>query len=161
MFASRLAPWLSRRCIHYGWLMVAMTFLTTICSSAAISLSGILVLPLIQEFGWGRAEIAAVMGLMLLLFAGTAPFAGALMLRYGLCRTVGVAVAMTLLGLGLTTRMIALWQFALGFGGLIGAAAGMLALALPASIANRWFNLRRGLAMGILTAAFAAGQLTF
>jgi MFS family permease len=161
MFASRLAPWLTRRGIHYGWLMVAMTFLTTICSSAAISLSGILVLPLIQEFGWGRAEIAAVMGLMLLLFAGTAPFAGALMLRYGLCRTVGVAVAMTLLGLGLTTRMIALWQFALGFGGLIGAAAGMLALALPASIANRWFNLRRGLAMGILTAAFAAGQLTF
>src|SRR5689334_10819734 len=161
MFASRLAPWLTRRGLHYGWLMLAMTFLTTICSSAAISLSGILVLPLIQEFGWGRAEIAAVMGLMLLLFAGTAPFAGALMLRYGLCRTVGVAVAMTLLGLGLTTRMLAQWQFALGFGGLIGTAAGMLALALPASIANRWFNLRRGLAMGILTAAFAAGQLTF
>jgi hypothetical protein len=85
MFASRLAPWLTRRGVHYGWLMLAMTFLTTVCSSAAISLSGILVLPLIQEFGWGRADIAAVMGLMLLLFAGTAPFAGAIMLRYGLC----------------------------------------------------------------------------
>ena len=94
MFASRLAPWLTRRGIHYGWFMVAMTFLTTICSSAAISLSGILVLPLVQEFGWGRAEIAAVMGLMLLLYAGTAPFAGALMLRYRLCRTVAVAVAL-------------------------------------------------------------------
>ena len=93
-------PWLTRRGIHYGWLMVAMTFLTTICSSAAISLSGILVLPLIQEFGWGRADIAAVMGLMLLLFAGTAPFAGAIMLRYGLCRTVAMAVGVTLLGLG-------------------------------------------------------------
>jgi len=161
MFASSLAPWLTRRGIHYGWFMVAMTFLTTICSSAAISLSGILVLPLVQEFGWGRAEIAAVMGLMLLLFAGTAPFAGALMLRYGLCRTVAAAVTMTLLGLGLTARMTVLWQFALAFGGLIGVAAGMLAMALPASIANRWFNLRRGLAMGILTAAFAAGQLTF
>jgi MFS family permease len=141
--------------------MVAITFLTTVCSSAAISLAGILVLPLIQEFGWGRTDIAAVMGLMLLLFAGTAPFAGAIMLRYGLCRTVGTAVAMTLLGLWLTARMATLWQFSIGFGALLGTAAGVLALALPASIANRWFTERRGLAMGILTAAFAAGQLTF
>jgi MFS family permease len=161
MFALRLAPWLSRHRIHYGWFMVGVTFLTTVCSSAAISLAGILVLPLMQEFGWGRADIAAVMGLMLLLFAGTSPFAGALMLRYGLCRTVAMAVAMTLLGLGLTVRMAALWQFAIGFGVFLGAAAGALAMALPASIANRWFTLRRGLAMGILTAAFAAGQLTF
>src|SRR5690242_8118539 len=101
------------------------------------------------------------MGLMLLLFAGTAPFAGAIMLRYGLCRTVATAVGMTLLGLALTMRMTTLWQFACGFGVLLGSAAGVLALALPASIANRWFTLRRGLAMGILTAAFAAGQLTF
>lgn len=161
MFASYLAAWLTRRGIHYGWFMVAITFLTTVCSSAAISLAGILVLPLIQEFGWGRTDIAAVMGLMLLLFAGTAPFAGAIMLRYGLCRTVGTAVAMTLLGLWLTARMATLWQFSIGFGVLLGTAAGVLALALPASIANRWFTERRGLAMGILTAAFAAGQLTF
>ena len=128
MFASRLAPWLTRRGVHYGWLMVALTFLTTVCSSAAISLSGILVLPLVQEFGWGRADIGAVMGLMLLLFAGTAPFGGAIMLRYGLCRTVAVAVGMTLLGLALTMRMTSLWQFACGFGVLLGSAAGVLAL---------------------------------
>ncbi len=161
MFASRLAPWLTRRGIHYGWFMVGITFLTTVCSSAAISLAGILVLPLVQEFAWSRADIAGVMGLMLLLFAATAPFAGALMLRYGLCRTVTAAVTMTLLGLGLTARMAALWQFAIGFGVLLGSAGGVLSMALPASIANRWFTLRRGLAMGILTAAFAAGQLTF
>lgn len=161
MFASRLASILARRGIHYGWFMVALTFLTTVCSSAAISLAGILVLPLIQEFGWGRADIAAVMALMLLLFAGTAPFAGAIMLRYGLCRTVATAVAMTLLGLWVTARMATLWQFSIGFGVLLGIAAGVLALALPASIANRWFTERRGLVMGILTAAFAAGQLTF
>jgi MFS family permease len=161
MLATRLAPWLTRRGIHYGWLMVGITFLTTVCSSAAISLAGILVLPLIQDFGWGRADIAAVMGLMLLLFAGMAPFAGALMLRYGLRLTVLTALAMTLLGLGLMARMATLWQFATGFGVLLGTAAGVLTMALPASIANRWFTLRRGLAMGILTAAFAAGQLTF
>jgi len=161
MFASHLAPWLTRRGINYGWLMVGITFLTSVCSSAAISLAGILVLPLIEEFHWGRADIAAIMGLMLLLFAGMAPFAGALMLRYGLRRTVLTAVAMTLVGVGLTARMATLWQFAVGFGVLLGLAAGVLTMALPATIANRWFTHRRGLAMGILTAAFAAGQLTF
>jgi MFS family permease len=161
MFAPHVAPWLTRHGIHYGWFMVGITFLTTVCSSAAISLAGILVLPLIQEFGWSRADIAAVMGLMLLLFAGMAPFAGALMLRYGLRRTVMTAGAMTLMGLGVTARMATLWQFAIGFGVLLGSAAGVLTMALPAAIANRWFALRRGLAMGILTAAFAAGQLTF
>jgi MFS family permease len=161
MFASRLAPWLTRRGIHYGWVMVGITFLTTVCSSATISLAGILVLPLVHDFGWSRADIAAVMGLTLLLFAGMAPFAGALMLRYGLRRTVLTAVAATLLGLALTARMATLWQFAIGFGVLLGTAAGVLTMALPATIANRWFTLRRGLAMGILTAAFAAGQLTF
>src|SRR5215831_4254307 len=59
MFASRLAPWLTRQGVHYGWVMVAITFLTTVCSSAATSLAGILVLPLIQEFGWGRGDISA------------------------------------------------------------------------------------------------------
>ena len=161
MFASHIARWLTRHRIHYGWFMVAITFVTTVCSSAALSLAGILVLPLVQEFHWGRADIAAVMGLMLLLFAGMAPFAGALMLRYGLCRTVVVAIAMTLLGLVVTARMATLWQFAAGFGVLLGTAAGILSMALPASIANRWFTHRRGLAMGILTAAFAVGQLTF
>ena len=124
MFASHIARWLTRHRIHYGWFMVAITFVTTVCSSAALSLAGILVLPLVQEFHWGRADIAAVMGLMLLLFAGMAPFAGALMLRYGLCRTVVVAIAMTLLGLVVTARMATLWQFAAGFGVLLGTAAG-------------------------------------
>src|SRR6201995_1429169 len=133
MLAFPLARWLTRHGVHYGWVMVAITFLTTACSSTAISLSGILVLPLIQEFGWGRADIAAVMGLMLLLFAGTAPFAGAIMLRYGLCRTVVAAGAMKLPRLCVTSRMAPVWQFAIGFGVLLGIAAGVLALALPAS----------------------------
>jgi MFS family permease len=161
MLASSVAPWLTRRGIHYGWIMVAITFVTTVCSSASISLAGILVLPLVGEFAWSRSEIAAVMGLMLLLYAGMAPFAGALLLRYGLCRTVVAAIAMTLLGLGVVSHMTTLWQFAIGFAACLGLAAGVLTMALPATIANRWFTLRRGLAMGILTAAFAAGQLTF
>jgi len=161
MLAASLAPWLSRRGIHYGWVMVALTFMIAVCTSAALSLPGVLILPMLKEFGWVRADVSGAMGLMLIMFAVTAPFAGALMLRYGLRRVVVAAAIMVTLGLLGTTMMTERWQLWLTLGVLLGTAGGMVALALSATVANRWFAQRRGLAMGILTAAFAAGQLSF
>lgn len=161
MLAASLAPWLSRHGIHYGWLMVALTFLATVCTSAATTLPGVLLLPMMSEFAWVRADISGAMGLMLLTYALAAPFAGALILRYGLTRVVIVAGLMTTLALLGTIGVSAPWHLLVTLGMLLGTAAGMVALALSATVANRWFVQRRGLAMGILTAGFAAGQLTF
>src|SRR4029079_2744861 len=44
---------------------------------------------------------------------------------------------------------------------VVGIGSGMAALVLGATIVNRWFVARRGLAMGILTASTATGQLIF
>jgi hypothetical protein len=49
MLAASLAPWLSRIGVHYCWVMVAITFLTTVCISAAISLPGVLLLPMVND----------------------------------------------------------------------------------------------------------------
>jgi len=76
MFAARLAPWLARHGIHYGWIMVALTFLTTICSSAAVSLPGVLLVPMTQEFGWTKADVSGSVGLLFVMFAGTGPSPG-------------------------------------------------------------------------------------
>lgn len=161
MLAGSLAPWLARHGIHYGWVMVALTFLATVCTSAATTLPGVLLLPMMSEFAWGRADIAGAMGLMLATYALAAPFAGALILRYGLTRVVIVSGLMTMLALIGTIRVGAPWHLLVTLGLLLGTAAGLVALSLSATIANRWFVQRRGLAMGILTAGFAAGQLTF
>ena len=160
MFAARLSPWLLQRGIHYGWVMVGLTFLNAVCSSAATTLPGVLLLPMSQEFGWGRGDIAGAMGLMLTLFALMAPFAGATILRYGLRHVVVGAAGVSTVALLLVTQATAQWHLWLGFG-LLGAAAGIVALSLSATVASRWFVQRRGLAMGVLTAAFAAGQLVF
>ena len=161
MLAASLAPWFNRNGIHYAWVMVAITFLTTVCTSAAISLPGVLLLPMINEYGWVRADVAGAMGLMLILFAVTAPFAGALMLRYGLRRVVVASAVMTAIALLGTAQVNQRWHLWISLGILLGTAGGMVALPLSATVANRWFAKRRGLAMGILTAAFAAGQLSF
>jgi predicted MFS family arabinose efflux permease len=44
---------------------------------------------------------------------------------------------------------------------LVGIGSGMVALVLGATVVNRWFTARRGLAMGLLTASAATGQLVF
>ena len=56
MLSSFLAPALARRGIHYGWVMVAATFLTMLATAAAMGMPGVLLLPLQQEYGWSTAD---------------------------------------------------------------------------------------------------------
>lgn len=161
MFAASLAPWFARRGIHYGWVMVALTFVTATCSAAAMSMPGVLVLPIEREFGWSRGQISVAMALLLVLFGAMAPFAGALMLRYGLRRVVVAGAVLAVAGLGGTMLVSKLWHLWLSMGLLLGLAGGTTALVLSATVTNRWFAERRGLVMGVLAAAFAAGQLVF
>jgi MFS family permease len=160
MFAATAAPWFTRRGIHYGWVMLGLTFMVSVCTSAAVSLPGVLIVPMTEEFGWGRGAVAGAMGVMFCLFALMAPFAGALMIRYGLRRVVSAATILAVSAVIGLTLVSAPWQVWACLA-VLGAAAGMVALVLSATVANRWFAERRGLAMGLLTAAFAAGQLSF
>jgi predicted MFS family arabinose efflux permease len=64
-------------------------------------------------------------------------------------------------GVALTSLMEHVWQLVLLWGVVVGAGTGMMALALGATVVNRWFTEKRGFAMGILTASNATGQLLF
>ncbi|MEN0075289.1 MAG: MFS transporter [Paracraurococcus sp.] len=161
MLADLLARPLARRGIHYAWVMVALTFLVSLASAGALGVLGALLLPVQREFGWETATISGALALRLLLFGLTAPFAAAILQRYGLRRTVALALSLVILGCGLSIGMRAPWQLWLSWGLLTGLGTGMTALVLGATVANRWFTARRGLVMGILTATNATGQLVF
>jgi predicted MFS family arabinose efflux permease len=161
MFAARLAPALARRGIHYGWVMAAITFLTTLSTAAAMGLPGILIVPLRQEFGWSTTDVAGPLSLRLLLFGLCAPFAAALISRYGIRAIVTAAVGMIVAGVVIASRMTGLWQMWLAWGVIMGIGTGLTALVLAATVVNRWFAVRRGLVLGALTAANATGQLLF
>jgi MFS family permease len=160
MFASTFARLLSRHGIHYGWVMVALSFLTTLCSSAALGIPGVLMVPMTEEFGWTRTAVAGAIALMYVLIASMAPFSGALMLRYGVAQVVAVSASLLAVGLFTATLVTAKWHLLLSIGVCLGLAAGMIGLGLASTVASRWFVDRRGLVVGLLTAAFAAGQLT-
>src|SRR5580658_1962002 len=161
MLSHLLAPALARRGIHYGWAVVAVTFLTMLATAAAMGMPGVLLLPLKGEFGWDLGEISGAMALRLLLFGLVAPFAAALMQRYGVRTVVATALGVIVCSLALATQMTALWELWLTWGLMIGLSTGMTATVLGATVANRWFVKRRGLVVGMLSASSATGQLLF
>ncbi|MDQ0991482.1 MFS transporter [Streptomyces sp. V3I7] len=154
-------PFRSPRRIHRAWFVAAVTFVTIIGAAAFRSLPGLLIDPLHEGFGWSRGTIGAAVSVNLALYGLTAPFAAALMDRFGIRRVVAVALTVIALGSGLTVWMTAPWQLMLCWGVLVGLGSGSMALAFAATVTNRWFTERRGLVSGILTAASASGQLIF
>ncbi len=78
MFAQALAQRLSRHGVHYGWIIIAVTFLTALTTAGAVGVPGALILPLTKEFGWDTAQISSALAIRLVLFGLMAPFAAAL-----------------------------------------------------------------------------------
>lgn len=159
--ASHGTPSPRRPRVHRAWYVAAVTFVTIIGAAAFASLPGLLIEPLHEEFTWSRGTIGFAVSVNLALYGLTAPFAAALMDRFGIRRVVAVALSVIAAGSVLTVWMTAPWQLVLYWGVLVGLGSGSMALAFAATVTNRWFVRRRGLVTGILTAAGASGQLVF
>ena len=125
------------------------------------SAPSVLIVPLEEAFGWGRDGISLAVSINVLLYGLTAPFAAALMERFGIKRVVMVALSTVGSGALLTIFMKSLWQLLALWGFVVGIGTGSMALVFAASIVNRWFIERKGLVIGALTAAAATGQLIF
>ena len=146
---------------HRAWLVAAVTLGALVAGSSFRSSTGVLMEPLETEFGWSRAVTSGAVTANLLLYGLTAPFAAAIMERFGVRRVVTAALFVVGLGSGLTCVMTASWQLWLLWGGFIGVGTGCMALVFGAIVANRWFVTHRGLVTGIFSAANALGQLAF
>ena len=147
--------------IHPAWIVAGLTFLTLMATAGFRSAPSVLVVPLEEAFGWGRDGISLAVSINVLLYGLTAPFAAALMERFGIKRVVLFALTAVGSGALLTMAIDSLWQLVALWGFVVGVGTGSMALVFAASIVNRWFIERKGLVIGALTAAAATGQLIF
>jgi MFS family permease len=150
-----------RRRIHPAWIVAAVAFLALVGAAGFRAAPGVLMVPLRNEFGWSTTVLSAAVSINLVLFGLTAPFAAALMERFGIRAVTSVALVLIGAGSALTVLVNQSWQLLLTWGLLIGLGTGSMALVFAATIANTWFAKSRGLVIGILTAGSAAGQLVF
>jgi MFS family permease len=147
--------------LHRAWMVAAVAFVATIGAAGFRSTPGVLINPLRQEYGWSVGTISAAVSINLILFGLTAPFAAALMERFGMRRVVAAALLLVSAGSGLTVFMRASWQLVLCWGVLVGLGTGAMAMSFVATVTGRWFVKHRGIVTGILTAGGATGQLAF
>jgi len=149
------------RSLHYAWVVAAVTFVILIVTAGVRATPGVLMISLEGEFGWSRAAISSAIAINIALFGLIGPFAASVMDRWGVRRVILGALGLLAASVALTTQMRALWQLTVLWGVLVGTGTGVTSMVLAAIIANRWFDARRGLVLGILTAANATGQLIF
>lgn len=150
-----------RRGPHRAWWVAVVCFVALVGAAGFRATPSVFIDPLHEEFGWSHSTISAAVSVNVLLYGLTAPFASALMERYGIRRVVCGALLLIAAGSGLTVFLSASWQLVLCWGVLVGLGTGSMALAFAATVTNRWFVARRGLVTGVLTAGGAAGQLVF
>jgi sugar phosphate permease len=146
---------------HYAWVIAAVTFTVLLVTAGIRATPGILMVPLESEFGWSRAVISGAVAINIALFGLIGPFAASVMDRWGLRRVILCALALLTVSVALTSRMTNQWELTLLWGVLVGAGTGVTSMVLAAVVATRWFDERRGLVLGALSAANATGQLVF
>jgi sugar phosphate permease len=147
--------------LHPAWTVAAATFAVLMIGAGIRATPGVLIVPLERDLGWSRATISGAISLNLLLYGLAGPFCAALAQRFGIRRIIVFALLLLAATCALATRITAAWQLMLLWGLCVGAGTGLIANVLGAVVVNRWFSQRRGVVLGVLTAATATGQLIF
>ncbi|MCU0869235.1 MAG: MFS transporter [Burkholderiales bacterium] len=143
-----------------GWTVagVAALSLATVWGSAYVF--PLLLVPLQRTFGLARGPVSWVFASGVALLLALSPWAGGMVARLGLRRTLACAAAATGAGFGLLAVApnagVAMAGYALGVG--IG---GALAYVPAVSAVAPWFLRRRGLATGLASIGTGAGTIAF
>ncbi|QRE76556.1 MFS transporter [Methylobacterium aquaticum] len=146
---------------NYAFVVVGVIFLCLLAAAGLRASPGVLILPLEQAFGWSRSTTSFAAGLGIFLYGLVGPFAAALMQSFGIRRTLLCALALMATSTALSALMSEPWHLIATWGVLSGLGSGCVAIVLGATVVNRWFAVRRGLFMGLLTASTATGTLIF
>ena len=135
----------ARRGIHPAWPVAVVAFVALVGAAGFRAAPGVLMVPMEQEFGWSRTLMSSAVSVNLILYGLMAPFAAALMDRFGVRRVTSLALLLVAAGSGLTIFVTSGWQLVFTWGVLIGLGTGSMAMVFAATIASRWFVSRRGL----------------
>ena len=145
---------------YYGWVIVAVTFVTMGIGVNARTSFSLLFSPIIGEFGWDRGLTAGAFSFGFLVSAVLSPLMGKLMDRTG-PRTV-MELGVVLMGAGLLLAPLTSqpWHLYATIGLLVGSGSVCLGYSGQSLFLPNWFVRRRGLAVGLAFAGVGIGSIT-
>jgi MFS family permease len=145
--------------IFYGWWVVLASGvgLAVHFGPIIVPTFGVFLKPLSREFGWSRAQISLAFSLATLGLTVVVPFIGRLVDRFGARAVILPAVLLFGLSvLSLSFLSARLWHFyaIYLFMGVVGSGTTPVPYA---KVISRWFDRKRGFALGLSVAALATG----
>lgn len=145
--------------LSYRWLLVAIGALMTCVAVGAMFSLAVFLEPISAATGWSRTAISSAMTLNFLAM-GVASFGwGAASDRFGPRPVVLAGSALLGLGLVLASRATSVLEFQLGYGLLVGIAAGSFFAPLI-SATTMWFDTHRALAVSLVSAGVGVAPMT-
>jgi MFS family permease len=144
----------------YGWMIVAVTFVTMAIGVNARTAFSLFFPPIISEFGWERGVTAGAFSFGFVVSGAVSPLIGRLMDRAGPRAVMELGVALMGGGLLLAPLTTQPWHLYLTIGVMVGAGSVCLGYSGQSLFLPNWFIRRRGLAMGIAFAGVGIGSVT-
>ena len=148
----------TRPTIFFGWYVVAASFVILFLNAGARLMIGVLVKPMIADFGWSRSAVSLAVFVNMAVFSVAIIVAGRLYDRYGPKRIILVSSLLFAGGLMLMAVMTSLWQFVLFYGVISAAGLGGTTSPIFGAIVSRWFERRRGSAISLAMSGTSLGQ---
>ena len=155
-FATRLAR---RLPFFYGWLVIGIAFMSMALAVNARTSFSLVFPPILDEFGWDRADTAGAFSFGFLVSAAMSPFLGRAMERMGPVPVMQAGVFASGIGMLLASQASTLWEFYLSLGLLVGFGSVCLGYTGHGLFLSAWFERRRGLAISIAYAGAGAGSI--
>lgn len=155
------APFLARRGLYYGWVIVAACFLNLFCVMGIRFAFGVFYVAILADTGWQRAETAAIFSISMAVYALTILLSGTLFDWLGPRRLFPAAILVLATGLALVSRIETTGEFYLAYGVVVGFAFSMLGFPTHMAVVPRWFVRRRGLAAALVLSGSGLGALVF
>ncbi len=145
---------------YYGWVVVAVTFVTMAIGVNARTAFSLFYPPIISEFGWERGVTAGAFSFGFVASGIASPLIGRLMDRAGPRAVMGLGVALMGGGLLLAPLTSQPWHLYVTIGVMVGAGSVCLGYSGQSLFLPNWFIRRRGLAMGLAFAGVGIGSVT-
>src|SRR6202171_2687480 len=153
--SSRIA----RLPFFYGWLLVAIAFVTMAVGVNARTAFSLLFPPILAEFGWDRGVTAGAFSFGFLVSAILSPALGRLMDRRGPRVVMEMGVGLIGVGLLLATFVSQRWHLYLTLGVMVGGGSVCLGYTGQGLFLPNWFVRRRGLAMSVAFSGVGVGSI--
>jgi MFS family permease len=143
----------------YGWLIVAVAFVTMAVGVNARTAFSLLFPPILDEFGWERGVTAGAFSFGFLVSAALGPSLGRLMDRRGPRVVIELGVGLVAAGMMLATLVREPWHLYVTLGVLVGGGSVCLSYTGQALYLPNWFVRRRGLAMSVAFSGVGVGSI--